>query len=285
MIFDSVNSVLRGLDETGQEQYGDDWQAKLGARIEALAEEYRTLRNADRDLIDYSDITSQAAYAFMYMAGHADFVSQILKKARATMGAALFGKKALSVTSLGGGPGSELLGLIDYLESSDEGVTKIDYWVLEKEPAWKHLTKAVVDIASDQIEIKLHFICLDPSDDEKCGDISLEEDDLVILSFFISEVCATKYAASVRASLDHLFSTMPDRSLLLYNDSNAYSFYSFLNGRVNAARKFNQFLEIEDELTVRSPKFTGMIKEYMTRTERCPKLSSNAVAKVLRREL
>lgn len=285
MIFQAVNSVLADLDAAGREQHGKKWESKLDKRVETLSEEYRHLRDKDRDLIDYGDIITQAAYTFMYVAGHASFISQILQKARAETGPPLFTKKIITVTSLGGGPGSELLGLVDYLEKSDEPVTKVIYWVLEKEPAWEPLTKAVCARAKKKLEVELHFLPMDVSDTETCAGSSLAGDDLVIMSFFISEVCETHEGAAVRSSLKHFLGTMSDKSLLFYNDSNAYSFYSFFNYRVNAAKGFNEFLEMQGELAVPSPKFSGTIEEYMTLTGKCPKISADALAKVLRREL
>ena len=93
MIFDAVNALLADLDAAGRAQHGSAWAQLLAARIETLSEEYRHLRERDRELIDYGDMTTQAAYSFMYIAGHAAFISQILRSARAETGSPLFAKK------------------------------------------------------------------------------------------------------------------------------------------------------------------------------------------------
>jgi len=84
-------------------------------------------------------------------------------------------------------------------------------------------------------------------------------------------------------NLNGLFATMKPDALLLYNDSDAYSFYMFLNRLIKSAKNFHQIIDINEEYKAESPSYNGIMEEYVDRYDYRPKLSSKAVTKLLRR--
>lgn len=284
MIYNAVNAVLTALDAQGQTDH-DDWSDQLAERLASLEASYRELRNANRDLINYSDLATQAAYVFRYVLGHADFIYDFLCLIRNNLGAPIFSDEEIWVTSIGGGPGSELLGLLKYLKEvkGEPKINKIVYTVIDKESNWEHVVESFVDLVETDIDINLVFQNFDFSSPIIPEGVTLEYEELVIMSFFISEICSLPNGATVSKSLESLLSTMKDDSLLLYNDSDAYSFYTFLNGRVRGAKRFEQLLDINAEFKSDTPDYDGVMLEYVEEFDYRPKLSSKAVSKLLRR--
>jgi len=284
MIYETVKRVLAALDAQGAADH-DDWSELMPASLAVLEGSYRELRNANRDLIDYSELATQAAYVFRYVLGHADFVYDFLKHSRNATGKPLFDAEEIWVTSVGGGPGSELLGLLQYL-SEDHGepdVSKIVYTIVDKEANWQHVVELLVDEVETNIEIELHFQICDISSAALPVAVTLKDEELVIMSFFISEVCELPEKNRVIKNLDGLLATMKPDAFLLYNDSDAYSFYMFLNNRIRGATKFDQIIDINAEYKTDTPVYDGIMEEYVDQYDYRPKLSSKAVTKLLRR--
>jgi hypothetical protein len=212
MIYDAVKAVLTALDEQGDADY-DDWSDRLTERLASLEASYRDLRNANRDLIDYSDLATQAAYVFRYVLGHADFIYDFLRLIREKLGAPIFDDEEIWVTSVGGGPGSELLGLLKYLEKADDepDIKKIVYTVIDKEANWEHVVNAFVENVETDLEIEVVFQTFDVSSANVPNAVTLKDEELVIMSFFISEVCALPNNARVCENVKNLLGTMkPD---------------------------------------------------------------------------
>lgn len=135
-----------------------------------------------------------------------------------------------------------------------------------------------------EIQVSLEFEELDVVDDEASAACDLSEDDLVILSFFISEVCIIPESISVIKNLNAILRTISVGSRVLYNDSDAYSFYSFMNSRSRAVKGLSEQHEIQDVISVDDVNFDGLYEEYIGRYDRTPHLHSKAVSKIYIRE-
>ena len=134
MISEIFEELLLSLDELGRDARGESWEDDVAEELIGLRAAYDCLTEPDRSVIDYSDPATQAAYVYAYAIGRAEFTYQLLKRHRAALGAPIFKTKEARVTSLGGGPGSEIAGLVKYLldEDSGEEVESIKYWVFDK---------------------------------------------------------------------------------------------------------------------------------------------------------
>lgn len=288
MIFPTFEMVLSELEEIGIDEHEDEWEKRVESRLNALDAYYgnKNLLKRDRPLIDYGDIDTQAAYIFMYAVGRADFAYQLLKKFRKKVGKPIFPSGSIKVTSIGGGPGSELVGLIKYLEEdgSGESVTSLTYRILDKEENWEHVAEILINKIDSEIPVTLEFEEIDVCDEDSCESQSLQNDDLIILSFFISEVCEIQDRQKVVSNLNKIFRTLKVGSHVFYNDSDAYSFYTFMNGRARAVRGLTEIHEVQETISVSSPDLSGAFEEYMERFGKTPHLNSKAVSKFYRRE-
>ncbi len=83
------------------------------------------------------------------------------------------------------------------------------------------------------------------------------------------------------ANLATMLATLPAGATVLYNDSDAYSFYSFMNGVTARVPGLNQVQEVQDTIAISGPDLTGEFEEMIDRYGRTPHLNSKAVAKLL----
>ena len=283
MIEAIFDNLLSSLDEQGQVECDGVWDASVSESLESLRAAYEGLTVQNRDPIDYTDLPTQAAYVFAYAIGRAEFTYQLLKRHRAALGEPIFTKKTARITSLGGGPGSEIAGVIKYLldPESGENVSSVKYWVFDKDGEWEHICQSVVDDLSEHIPIELEYASLDLCDDQECGKISLAGDDLLILSFVISELCALSDKAKAAEGLRQLYKTLDGGARIFYNDSNASSFYYFFNESktyVKGLGRVSEISEIKDRISTGFD-FGETYKEYIEEFEVTPHLTSDALSK------
>jgi hypothetical protein len=214
----------------------------------------------------------------MYVAGHADFFEQVLSQATVP----LLGQNEVRVTSLGGGPGSDLLAVIQYLRSlaADNRPTKIHYRVIDKQPNWHEISTMVAHLQSGTIDIDVSFVSADVTKSEVWDTLTCANDDLVILNFFVSEVCKLKAAAQVRKNLQSFISSIRSVSSLVYNDSVAYTFYTYFDSIVASVGGFSRNV-FENSRLDATADFDDVFRNAMDRFGRTPKLTSNAAFRIL----
>lgn len=287
MIAEAFENLLNSLDGEGRRQHGDAWNGLVEGRLEQLRTDYRELTDPERSVIDYADIATQAAYTYAYAIGRAFFTYELLKNHRAELGEPIFRNDVARVTSLGGGPGSEIAGLVMYIldESNGETVESIKYWVFDKDSEWEHPCQALVDDLSAHIPIKLVYDELDLTNQQDCEAISLEGDDMLILSFVLSELCALDGEKQILEGLRHLYGTIDTGSFIFYNDSDAYSFYNFFNDSktfVKGFGKASQVSEVKKEISFQAD-FGPTYKAYSLTFDATPHTTSEALSKLLRR--
>jgi hypothetical protein len=277
--------VLCDLDHQGQEEWPDDWEDKVSSSLDLLREAYNKLTIENRAVIDYSQLSAQAAYVFAYAIGRAEFTYQLLKRHRAALGEPIFSGAVARITSLGGGPGSEIAGIVKYLldPENGEGVKSIKYRVFDKDGEWGYVCQNLIDRLNEHFPLDLEFIKFDLCD-SKASKISLEGDDLLILSFIISELCAISERNKVAENLRNLYKTMDNKARIFYNDSNAASFYYFFNESkkfVKGLGSISQKSEIKDNIVINSMQFGPTYKDFMDTFDATPHLNSDALSKFL----
>lgn len=281
MIEEVFESLLFELDQSDD----DDWDERIEESLNTLRAAYESLRVDGRPEIDYRDPATQAAYVFAYGIGRAEFTYQLLKKHRAALGEPIFGKPSVNVTSLGGGPGSEIAGLVKYLldPSNGENVKAIKYRVIDKDAEWASVCEKLVGHLNRFIEIDTEFIKLNLASRDECKDLSLKGDDLIILSFIISEVSTLENKDEIADNLRRIFKTTDKSSRIFYNDNNASTFYYFFNGtrkfvkgmgRVAEINEFQGFIACQFE-------FGATYLDYIDNFGVTPHSTSDALSKFL----
>lgn len=124
-LFQLVKIALDALYKEASNEYGKKTDKEIIARFKYLTDKYNDLRNDGREPVDYKDPATRFAYVYKYVASHGDYVVRLLTLTRESLGK-VFNNETARVTCIGGGPGSDILGVLKYLadHGSKEPVKK-----------------------------------------------------------------------------------------------------------------------------------------------------------------
>lgn len=285
MILDTFEEVLSNLDTEGEEEFGEDWVDLVRERLRTLEAAYRILTQADRQPIDYSELPTQAAYVFAYGMPRAGFTYERLKAHRASLGRPLFARPNIQVTSIGGGPASELVGLLQYISDPDAGenVTSITYSVVDHGREWEHVANLVADCVPEGIDVAIGFQQCNLLDRQEVRQIDLSDNDLTIFSYIISELRAFTETAPVVDNIKTVLKTLDRGSFVLYLDSESYPFYSLFNS-CRAVARLVQREDIGGNTQFDPGEYTETFERFCDELERDPRLDGNIVSKLLEKE-
>lgn len=200
--------------------------AKVNAALTYLAERYGKLLSASGPSLDYSDPVTRFAYIFRYVTCHANLVCSVIEQSDELK--ALFKQDKVSVTCLGGGPGSDFLGILKYVMASRKQ-PELKCRLLDKEAAWAESWEDVDEKVKVPFRISNNFHPIDVGDYASWSDKSKYlQADLFTLIFFVSELFA-KLKEPAGQFLKHVLVGAKPGALLLYIDDNNSSFYSWFD--------------------------------------------------------
>ena len=119
-LFDRAKEVIDGLlpaaEKLVHEITVDDMVRR---RLKALSGSYSGgLLREDRKPIDYTKLTTHIAYMYRSFPAHGDWVYKALCLARRAVASA-FSKDVAEVACIGGGPGSDIAGVLKFAERND----------------------------------------------------------------------------------------------------------------------------------------------------------------------
>ncbi len=145
--FQTVKYALDDLYTEIREEYGYNTDKLLKNGFTYLHNEYETLRNTGSCSIDHSSKFTHFAYLFLYTAAHANLLFQVLRDARNIRPLnECFNSEKLDVACLGGGPGSDILGVLKYVNqenSSTASLKTVNFTTLDKEQAWEKTSRNI----------------------------------------------------------------------------------------------------------------------------------------------
>lgn len=177
--------------------------------------DYSRLKEVDRPTIDYSDPAVRMAYLYKYVTAHAQLVGQRVLSSDLLWNVV---KDDCFITCLGGGPGSELLGIsLAISEREVDGPTARHAVLLDREFNWSY---DWADLAG-QFRLPLSYAALpfdvvDATSWRRARNV-FERPDLVTAVFFLSEVYSAREQA--RACLEHLAYFMKPGAVFFYLDN------------------------------------------------------------------
>jgi hypothetical protein len=191
------------------------------AKDEAIFYELKDLRDRYPELINgvtinYSAPITRFAYIYRYVATHA-FTTYALLKGVPELGS-LFNMSQISVSCLGGGPGSDLLGILKYIKSKNKPIT-LKCRVYDREERWRESLSSVCNHLTS-FYILPTFRTLDVIDAETWNKYpELLDSNLFTMSFFISELCSRQEQAE--DFFVSLFKNAKKFSLFLFIDNSS----------------------------------------------------------------
>ncbi|WNG40099.1 hypothetical protein F0U61_45270 [Archangium violaceum] len=205
MYFKAIKNILDDAINSYSQDMGepvDSLCAKMGAHLQEMAKQHRE----DDPVIAYNEPLCRLAYLYKHVAANATLCERALSRIDAAKKAlkARAGKK-LRVCSVGGGPGSELLGLVKFLVRNDKPEKfmpeRIDFTIFDLVPQWGESWGQLANQAEsilkaegksdgfDAPAIAHNFYPLDITKKSSYKDFAwlLKNVDLVIFNYVISE--------------------------------------------------------------------------------------------------
>lgn len=218
-VLDDAYTAINAPDEKAKD-------ALIIKELECLSEEYKYLAVKGRAPIDYSDGAKRFAYIYKYTVAHADYIMQLIAGEKELCN--LLAKDSIEVACLGGGPGSDLLGLLKYLIRNGVSGISLTCFIFDKERAWGDSWSGVASTLNPPFKIYPVFNQLDATDSTTW--LSYQKylkADLFTMSYFLSEVWKIKEQAE--PFFQHCLSQMKTGSMVLFVDNNDSRFYDWFD--------------------------------------------------------
>jgi hypothetical protein len=216
------------LDEAYQELPAEEEAEKdrlVKAEIARLTPEYRNLTDQNRPCINYSEPVTRFAYIYKYTVAHADYIRQLIGGCPTICN--LFTQSKVDVACLGGGPGSDLLGIMKHMLHV-RSKTKFKCFMFDKERAWGDSWSDVADNLEAPFQVFPIFEQLDVTDSATWSSYQkFLRCDLFTLSFFMSEVWRIRTQAE--PFFEHCFTQAKPGGLFLFIDNNSPQFYGWFD--------------------------------------------------------
>jgi SAM-dependent methyltransferase len=194
--------------------------------LEALSREYGSLTNSKAKPIDYSDPLKRFAYIYKYTVAHADYIMQLISFCPPLR--KLLARKSVEVACLGGGPGSDLLGVLKHMIQTQSKETCLTCYIFDKERAWGDSWSDVARCLDAPFRVYPVFQQMDVTDSSTWESYSkFLRADLFTLSYFLSEVWQIR--ARAEPFFNHCFANMKAGGLVLFIDNNAPVFFNWFD--------------------------------------------------------
>lgn len=278
-------SALRKLDRKGIRRWGDDWLSRIERRKETLVTAYAALDVADRDPIAYSSLSAQATYVFSYAATRAAYTKVFLSRHRASLGGPLFTRPDVSIVSFGGGPASELVGLLHYLDDprNGENVTDINYVIYDKDGDWEEVAADVLAGVATDINVTLTYQEVDVSNRRLMGAIDLSDIDMVMMSYLMSELCKLSRRDRISENFRNCLSTLSVGAKILFID-NLHSLFIDYFRSCKLVRGLVEKSDSGDRVEFDLPTMTGTFEKFEGKLG-TPRTDLKSVSKLIVRTL
>jgi hypothetical protein len=192
----------------------------------------------------------------------------------------LFEKPKASVCCIGGGPGSDLVGVLKHVESAEID-PKLMFWLFDREQAWSDSWADLNDKLDH--EISTCFIKFDVTDPETwTPHLKYLQSDLFIMMYFLSEVHHAHKEAG--AFFKNVFAKAKKGAHFLYIDNSASEFYDEFDNLWTGAGLTK--VDANDSVTMKMPldEQTSDLGGHLKKMGGWPKLDASIAYRVLRKD-
>lgn len=165
---------------------------------------------------DYGEPASRLGYIFRYVTSHANLVSSLLQQSGETLD--LFKREELTITCIGGGPGSDLLGIIKVLlMRSSQRTPRILAYICDREKMWMDSWGDVGMKLPEQVRLHTVYCQQDVCDVATWKERKYLDADLFTMIYFMSELYSRK--ADAAAYFENFFARAKKGALFLFIDN------------------------------------------------------------------
>jgi hypothetical protein len=252
-------------------------KALVQAQGQALRAKYAKLATAKAP-IDYEAPATRYAYIACYVSSHANMVADLIQETPAF--ANLFKQPKVTVCCIGGGPGSDLVGVLKHVENAGLD-PKLMFWLFDREQAWSDSWADVDEKLKRQIST--YFTKFDVTDPATYTPHSKYlQSDLFTMVYFISELNHCRDDA--RPFFENLFAKAKDGAMFLFIDNSSSEFYDWFDATWKAAGL--KLVTSNDSVTMRIPNEEEKtdLGQHFQNIDGVPKIKGSIAYRVLRKE-
>lgn len=196
--------------------------------LSSLSKQYATLGGSYAN-IDYGDPATRFAYVYRYVTSHANLVYTIISRSK-TLSDLFEATNEVDLACIGGGPGSDLLGVLKYLQQEAwEGRLSVE--IFDREAAWGETWSGLFKRVDTAVSVNTTFQTFDVLDDRFKRFNRYLQSDLFTMIYFVSEVYGIRGKAKI--FFDHMLSKAKRGALLLYIDNDASAFSDWFSALMN----------------------------------------------------
>jgi len=227
--FQLIRKVLDEIYNNDLEGTEAEKDQAICEKLEKITDEYKNFQKGVN--IDFTNPVSRFAYILKYVSCHADFVCKILKM---SFRSAYFKKPNLIISCIGGGPGSDLLGILKYMEGLPLPTgSKTFCHLIDKEMLWSECWGDVYQLLDQTCDFSVTYLPLDVTDEKSWRPAKKYlKADVFAFVYFLSEIYKCKSVAN--DYMEHLFKKAKSGSLFVFLDNRTSSIYGWFDDLINA---------------------------------------------------
>lgn len=247
--------------------------------IRNLGSDYAQLTGCGRTPIDYSRPETRFAYIYKYTVAHADYVRYIIAGSAEINN--LLRQPKVEVACIGGGPGSDLLGILKYMLRTGISNTTLTCYIFDRERAWGDSWSHVAQRLDAPFALFPLFMQMDVTKEEEWASYrNYLNADLLTLSYFVSELWSIRKHAE--PFFINFLSRMKPGGMLLFVDNNSAPFLQWFDEMI-ASNGFSVIESRGGELSFDHDEEKQDLGIYFTKFG-WPKRASNAAWRILRKD-
>lgn len=275
----TVEPIIRRYETLARNKFGKKFATLVNEQFTDLNKNYFSPVNNP----DYRTSLKKFAYLYKYSVAHGYFIFSALCTAKHAKLGWFKETNVLRIACIGGGPGSEIMGIVRYLKKRalDAADKRVVVTIYDKEPTWKGLCIALLNQIDHDCQIALKFVEMDATERATFIDQDYSNYDLIISSFFMSETKKLGIAAKSKAYWRHVFGSMKNGSaivLLDYADNDGKN-WAYADGLVAEFEHFES-LSSEASVAMSCPDDKGCLLDLETELDHRPKKNGTNFLKV-----
>ena len=200
----------------------------INLEVGSLQSKYSNLAKATQP-IDYSKPETRFAYIYKYVATHASYVAQVIELENLLT--RYKNRTSLDVTCIGGGPGSELVGVLKSVIGGCDSIQNLHAYLLDRVQDWGDSWSDIHKKTNLPIQLGVNFTSFDITKKSWSNHAKFFGSDLIILSYFASEISALA-TADTKTFFNDLYAKAKVGAILMIVDNNSPSFNSYINNEI-----------------------------------------------------
>ena len=214
--YQRIRAVISHYEALARNEYGADFVANANEHFQDMQRKYYSkIENPD-----YSLNIKKFCYLYKYAVAHGYYIYRSLVQLRPKIKPSIFSRNPTRIACIGGGPGTEIVGLCRYFrEKEPENLgNPVEVVIFDKEASWEEACHRVLQCVSPGLNITLRFIRFDATDPSTYGNLDFSGFHLVMANFFASEIRKARVVTSSNQFWPHLFSSMGAGKIFLAVD-------------------------------------------------------------------